>query len=273
MKTLVIAYFAAAVLAAPALIWADEAPPSDPATATPAQAPAEAPAPAEATPAAVVPVAPGPAEEDFAKADEAVSSTATDEVVKTTDVKPERKPKPKARAAGTKSVTIKDFEFGPKSVTVSKGDTVTWTNQDSAPHTATGTGSDKFDTGNLKKGQSGSQKFTKTGSFAYICAIHPNMKGTVVVKASSSGSGGSDSGSSGSSGSGSSDSGSSDSGSSSSDDAFQLSDDSSSSDSSNSSSSDDQSLASTGGNIGLTLLLGLGLVGAGAVMRRRTLEL
>jgi len=269
MKSLVIAYFAAIVLAAPALIWAADAPPSDPATTTPA---ATATTPAEeATPAAVVPVAPGPPDEDFAKADAATSTDTTDEVVKTTDVKAKPKPRPKARAAGSKSVTIKNFEFGPKSVTVTKGDTVTWTNQDSAPHTATkATGSGTFDTGNLKKGQSGSHKFDQTGSFAYICAIHPNMKGTVVVKAASSGSGGSDSGSSDSGSSGGSSS--SDSGSSSSDDAFQLSDDSSSSDS-GSSSSDDQSLASTGGNIGLTLMLGVGLFGAGVVMRRRSAQL
>jgi plastocyanin len=258
MKTLVIAYFAAAVLAAPALIWAADAPPADPATTTPAP---------EASPAAVIPVSPGPPDEDFAKADAATATDTTDEVVKTTDVKAKPSPKPKARAAGSKSVTIKNFEFGPKSVTVNKGDTVTWTNQDSAPHTATRTnGGGAFDTGNLKKGQTASHKFSEAGSFAYICAIHPNMKGTVVVKASSSSSGGS---SSGGTDSGSS---SSDSGDSSSDDAFQL-DDSSSSDSGSSSSSDDQSLASTGGNIGLTLFLGLGLCGAGLVMRRRSAQL
>jgi plastocyanin len=266
MKSLVIAYFAAIVLAAPALIWAADSPPADPATTT--SAATATPPGEEATPAAVVPVAPGPPDEDFAKADAATSADTTDEVVKTTDVKAKPKPKPKARAAGSKSVTIKNFEFGPKTVTVSKGDTVTWTNQDSAPHTATKTGgSGAFDTGNLKKGQSGTHKFDSTGSFAYICAIHPNMKGTVVVKAASSGSGGSGSDSSGDSGS-SGGSGSSDSGGTSSD-AFQLSDDSSSSDS-GSSSSDSQDLASTGGNIGLTLMLGVGLFGAGVVMRRRS---
>ena len=89
------------------------------------------------------------------------------------------KPKPVAQAAGANAVTIKNFAYAPASVTVSPGDTVTWTNQDSAPHTATGKG---FDTGTLNKGQSGSHTFSSSGSFSYICSIHPNMKGTVVVK-------------------------------------------------------------------------------------------
>ncbi|MEM7258676.1 MAG: plastocyanin/azurin family copper-binding protein, partial [Pseudomonadota bacterium] len=54
-------------------------------------------------------------------------------------------------------------------------------NQDSAPHTATAT-SGAFDTGNLTNGQSGSITLTDAGSFDYICAIHPSMKGTIVVQ-------------------------------------------------------------------------------------------
>ena len=111
------------------------------------------------------------------------------------------KPKPvKAAAAG--SVAIKDFSFGPKSITVNVGDTVSWTNTGKQPHTATGSG---FDTGTLKQGQSASHTFSSAGTFNYICTIHPFMKGTVVVAAAagsspSSGGGGSRS-SSGSSGS------------------------------------------------------------------------
>ena len=162
---------------------------------------------------------------------------------------------PKARAASSQAVPIKGFVFKPATVTVNEGDTVTWTNEDTAPHTATASDG-SFDTGNLKKGESGSAKFSSSGSFAYICAVHPNMKGTVVVKAASSGSGGA-----GSSGSGSPDSGSS--GSSGSSDAFGL-DDSSGSDSGSGSSS----LANTGANAAVIGLLGLLLIGAGALARR-----
>jgi LPXTG-motif cell wall-anchored protein len=116
------------------------------------------------------------------------------------------KPKPvKAAAAG--SVSIKDFSFAPKSITVNVGDTVSWTNTGKQPHTATGSG---FDTGTLKQGQSASHTFSSAGTFNYICTIHPFMKGTVVVAAaasSPSSGGGSSSGSGGSSGSSGSSSG------------------------------------------------------------------
>lgn len=92
------------------------------------------------------------------------------------------------RAAGAHSVAIKDFAFKPASISVSVGDSITWTNQDSAPHTATANDG-SFDTGNLDKGQSGSVTLSKAGTFAYICSVHPSMKGTVVVAGASSGGG------------------------------------------------------------------------------------
>jgi plastocyanin len=99
-----------------------------------------------------------------------------------------------AAAAASSGVTIKNFLFNPSSVSVHVGDTVKWTNQDTELHSATANDG-SFDTGRLKKGRSGSHKFTKAGSIAYICSVHPNMKGTVVVAAGGSGSGGSGSGS------------------------------------------------------------------------------
>ena len=71
-------------------------------------------------------------------------------------------------------------------ITVAAGTKITFTNEDSAPHTATSgpsPGADGvFDTGTLKKGQSKGVKVAKAGTFAYYCAIHPFMKGTVIVK-------------------------------------------------------------------------------------------
>jgi plastocyanin len=86
------------------------------------------------------------------------------------------------RAAAATGVTIKNFLFAPRAITVHVGDSVSWTNQDSAPHTATANDG-SFDTGQLAKGKSGSHTFTKAGTFAYICSIHPSMKGTVTVAA------------------------------------------------------------------------------------------
>jgi LPXTG-motif cell wall-anchored protein len=88
----------------------------------------------------------------------------------------------RVRPAGANSVTIKDFSFGPSSVTVQVGDTVSWSNSGPSQHTATAKDG-SFDTGTLNKGQSGSHTFTKAGTFSYVCTIHPFMHGTVVVAA------------------------------------------------------------------------------------------
>jgi plastocyanin len=77
-------------------------------------------------------------------------------------------------------VSINDFAFDPESVTISTGDTVRWTNMDSANHTATGS---TFDSGILEEGDSYEFTFTETGTFEYYCSIHPEMEGTVTVTA------------------------------------------------------------------------------------------
>jgi LPXTG-motif cell wall-anchored protein len=89
-----------------------------------------------------------------------------------------------ARAASDPGDTISDFKFTPGTLTVHVGDSVTWTNDGPTDHTATANDG-SFNTGTLKKGQSASHTFTKAGTFAYICAIHPFMHGTIVVQASS----------------------------------------------------------------------------------------
>ncbi|NPE27759.1 cupredoxin family copper-binding protein [Methanococcoides sp. SA1] len=82
----------------------------------------------------------------------------------------------------TVEVMIENFEFAPKEIRISVGDTITWTNLDSAPHTATDN-NDNFDSGTLEKGESFSMTFEEAGTYDYICTIHPYMKGTVIVEA------------------------------------------------------------------------------------------
>lgn len=89
---------------------------------------------------------------------------------------------PTAAHAADASVQIRDFAFGPGTVTVAVGDTVTWTNSDSAPHTATAE-SGAFDSGNLDAGQSFSFTFTTPGTYVYRCDYHSEMQGTIVVEA------------------------------------------------------------------------------------------
>src|SRR5215218_10760577 len=96
-------------------------------------------------------------------------------------------------------VSIKGFAFNPPNATVAPGTTVTWVNDDQAPHTATANDG-AFDSGTLQPGQSYSFTFDKPGTYAYHCNIHPDMTATVTV----SGASGSSSGSASASSSGSS---------------------------------------------------------------------
>ena len=161
----------------------------------------------------------------------------------------------RAHPAGDPGVTIVDFQFNPGTITVHTGDTITWTNTGAQPHTATAN-DHSFDTGVLKKGESGSHTFSTPGTFSYICTIHPFMKGTVTVLASGSSSGGSGSGGGG----GSSSSGASSSGSGSSGSAG-----SGASSSGSTTSSGD--LPFTGFNLLAAGLCGLTLIGSGLALR------
>jgi plastocyanin len=78
-------------------------------------------------------------------------------------------------------VHMRDFAYAPATVTVAAGQGVQFVQDDATPHTVTA--SDKsFDSGNLDQHATWSHTFAKPGTYAYICAYHPNMKGTVVVK-------------------------------------------------------------------------------------------
>ena len=84
---------------------------------------------------------------------------------------------------GTVSVSIVDFAFTPKTITVPVGTTVRWTNNGNAPHTVTSTSSPRaFDSGTLNPGDTFQHTFTTAGQFPYRCAIHPSMTGTVIVE-------------------------------------------------------------------------------------------
>lgn len=110
------------------------------------------------------------------------TSPATTTLATTTTVVPTTSPPPPAVA-----VTIQNFAFSPPSVTVPKGTTVTWTNQDSAPHaivndaTSTIALGKLFMSNSLGMGQTFSFTFNDAGTYAYHCGIHTFMKGTITV--------------------------------------------------------------------------------------------
>jgi plastocyanin len=77
-------------------------------------------------------------------------------------------------------VGIGDFAFSPARIEVESGTRVTWTNDDPTAHTVTASDG-SFDSGALDPGAGFSAVFEQTGSFPYICEIHPTMQGTVRV--------------------------------------------------------------------------------------------
>jgi plastocyanin len=84
--------------------------------------------------------------------------------------------------AATKTVSVKDNFFSPKSLTVSKGTTVKWVWKGKAPHNVMSTGAGKFQSKTQTKG-SFSKKLTKAGTYKIVCSIHaPGMKMTIKVK-------------------------------------------------------------------------------------------
>jgi plastocyanin len=87
-----------------------------------------------------------------------------------------------APAAAEVPVDIRDFAYSPNPIEIAAGDTVTWTNQDEVPHTATGEDRDVLQSGTISPGASFSQSFPEAGEFGYFCEFHPNMTGTIVVQ-------------------------------------------------------------------------------------------
>jgi plastocyanin len=82
--------------------------------------------------------------------------------------------------AASAAVKIDNFVFGPQTITVPVGATVTWTNSDDIPHTAVSTDG-VFKSKVLDTDEKFSYTFTKPGTYAYYCTIHPKMIGQVVV--------------------------------------------------------------------------------------------
>ena len=82
--------------------------------------------------------------------------------------------------ASQNPVAIQNYAFSPSTLTIQKGANVTWTNYDSVQHHVV-SDSSAFSSPLLNRGDTYTHQFNNTGSFSYICSIHPYMKGTIVV--------------------------------------------------------------------------------------------
>lgn len=82
--------------------------------------------------------------------------------------------------AGDVEVSIEGFQFSPASIEASTGQTINFTNADSAPHSAT-LDDGSCTTPNLGGGESGGLTFSAAGTYPFHCRVHPDMKGTITI--------------------------------------------------------------------------------------------
>ena len=113
-------------------------------------------------------------DDDGDEAADAAEETADDDTVTT------GAPDDPGGAGDAVEASIVDFAFEPDPVAVTIGGTVTWTNDDGAPHTVSGTGELEFDSGPIASGDSFTLTVDASGEFAYVCTIHGQMSGTLI---------------------------------------------------------------------------------------------
>jgi len=89
---------------------------------------------------------------------------------------------PPAHVASAYHVDIRNFHFLPARLTVPAGAQVTWTNRDEEPHIVVSAGGQFPSSPGLDTGDSYHATFSKPGTYAYFCSIHPQMVGTIVVQ-------------------------------------------------------------------------------------------
>ena len=86
-----------------------------------------------------------------------------------------------AQQATMPEVKIDNFSFGPASITVAAGTTVTWINRDDIPHTVVSADS-VFKSKALDTDEKFTYTFSKAGTYSYFCSLHPKMTGQIVVR-------------------------------------------------------------------------------------------
>ena len=84
-------------------------------------------------------------------------------------------------AASRMEVRVDNFTFGPATLTVPVNSTVTWVNKDDLPHVIA-SNDGVFKSKALDTEDKYSYTFSKPGTYAYFCSIHPKMVGTIIVK-------------------------------------------------------------------------------------------
>ena len=84
--------------------------------------------------------------------------------------------------AKTWTVKIAGMQFEPATVTVARGDTVVWVNDDVVAHTATSSVAGRFDSRAIAPGGNWRYQANTPGRYPYACTFHPTMQATLIVK-------------------------------------------------------------------------------------------
>ncbi|MBS3142422.1 cupredoxin family copper-binding protein [Candidatus Woesearchaeota archaeon] len=91
-------------------------------------------------------------------------------------------PQQPEQQASQRTIILQNFAFSPSQMFIKAGDTVTWTNSDSAPHTVTSNSGDELDSPSLSPGETYSHTFTTAGTYMYHCEFHPRMTASITVQ-------------------------------------------------------------------------------------------
>jgi plastocyanin len=91
------------------------------------------------------------------------------------------KPAPRASDVGSYTITIKDFMFTPRNLTIPVGSKVTWINKDEEPHKVAEVNS-LFTSKPLDTDEGFTYEFKTAGKYEYFCTVHPRMTGTIIVE-------------------------------------------------------------------------------------------
>lgn len=93
-------------------------------------------------------------------------------------------PKKAGSSKADVSVSMKDIQFKPMNVTVKRGQTIRWSNNDSVTHNVTKDGGPGagFKSDNVNPGGTFQTTLDAPGKISYLCTIHPNQTGTITVK-------------------------------------------------------------------------------------------
>jgi len=120
----------------------------------------------------VVEVAPGPTIQEKVAIPTAVATPLPTSALSSEEVTP---------SAQRFEAMISNLSFQPTSITVGRGSTVVWRNQDTVVHTVIAEDG-SFSSGTIVAGDTFEQRFDKVKTYAYSCGIYPEMKGTIFVK-------------------------------------------------------------------------------------------